>query len=157
MTGTNFKAALVGCLAMVVSGCDTIYGVTREAGLEADIQLDCVRRVVASTPGITNLDYDASHDGKGLFHPTPWVYNFSFAGTPESNIIGILQIYKEYDGKLSYHDALVMINRKPLQRWIDATRPVMREIEDQLASRCGATGLPDDVKETCQGVVCRPL
>ena len=147
----------VVCIALVLSGCDIFYGVTRNATLGTDIQIDCVHHVIETTPGVEKLDYAALHTGKGLFHPTPWTYNFSFAGNPKSNIVGSVQIYKEYDGGLSYHDSLIMINQKPPQAWIDATRPVMLEIEKQLAIQCGATDLPTNVKETCQGVVCGPL
>lgn len=157
MLRSGLKITHIGCLALTASGCDSLYGVRRDANIEADVQPDCVRHVVETTAGVTTLKYTASHEGKGLFHPTPWVYNFNFAGSPDSNILGNLQIIKEYDGKLSYHDSLMMINQKPLQRWIDATRPVMRSIEERLALQCGVTGMPDSVKETCTGVVCKPL
>ena len=145
------------CIALALSGCDTFYGVTRNATLGTYIQIDCARHVIEATPGVEKLDYAAVHTGKGLFHPTPWAYNFSFVGTPKSNTVGSIQIYKEYDGSLSYHASLIMINQKPPQAWIDATRPVMLEIEKQLATQCGATDLPTNLKETCQGVVCGPL
>jgi hypothetical protein len=144
-------------LALILSGCDFVYGVSREAPLETEISVDCVKRAIESTPAIEKVDYEASHTGKGLFHPTPWVYTYEFRGSPQSNISGVLQVYKEYDGKLFYRDYLESLNFKPPQAWIDATRPVMRGIEERLAMQCGADALPARVKETCNGVTCGPL
>lgn len=141
-------------IALVLSGCDSVYGVSRDAPLDKEISADCVKQAIESTPGIEKVDYESSLTGKGLFHPTPWVYTYEFRGTPQSNITGALQLDKEYDGTVSYQSYLEGLNFKPPQAWIDATRPVMREIEKRLAVQCGADALPARVKETCNGVIC---
>ena len=151
------QIALVSSLAFGVSGCDFLYGVMRDAPIDTELSLDCVRQVVETTPGIEKVSYEARHDGKGLFHPEPWAYNYFYSGTPESHIVGNLQIKKEYDARLSYHDTLLAINQKPPQAGIDATRPVMKAMEARLAAQCGITELPARVKETCQGVICAPM
>ena len=151
------QIALVSSLAFGISGCDFVYGVMRDAPIDTELSLDCVRQVVETTRGIDKVSYEARHDGKGLFHPEPWTYNYFYIGTPESHIVGALQIYKEYDGHLSYHNSLMDINTKPPQVEIDATRPVMRAIEMRLSSQCGVNNLPSRVKESCTGVLCGPM
>jgi hypothetical protein len=150
-------AALICGLAVCLSGCDFIYGVERNANLDAEPAQECVSRVIKSSPGVTEVAYRASHEGKGVFHPTPWIYTYMYRGTPEDHIVGALQIYKEYDGQLTYHDTLLGLNTRPPQAEIDATRPVMRKIEIDLANQCGISGLPANVKETCIGVICTPM
>ena len=144
-------------IALILSGCDFVYGVDRAAPLDKEISTDCVKRVMESTPGIEKVDYEASHTGKGLFHPTPWVYTYQFRGSPHSNVMGVLQVAKEYDGTFSYRNYLESLNSKPPQAWIDATRPVMHEIEKRLAMQCEADTLPAHIKETCTGVICGPM
>ena len=151
------RAFLICGLATGLSGCDFAYGVMRDAKLDIEPPQECVNRVIKNAPGVTEVRYEARHDGEGLLHPTPWIYNYSYRGTPESHIIGTLQIYKEYDGQLSYHNTLLGLNIKPPQVEIDATRPAMRSMETELANQCGVAGLPSNIKETCMGVSCEPM
>jgi hypothetical protein len=157
MIALALRAALVCVLTVSLSGCDFVYGVTRNAKLDTEPSQECVSRVIKNSPGVTQVRYEARHDGKGLFHPSPWVYNYLYRGTPENHVVGVLQITKEYDGQLSYHDTLLDLNIKPPQAEIDATRPVMRKIEVELENQCGAVGLPANIKETCTGVLCAPM
>lgn len=157
MISRYFAAMLIGGSALSLGGCDFVYGVRRYAKLEIQPMRDCVYDVIKATPGVTEVQYTATHEGKGLFHPTPWIYTYLYRGKPESHIMGALQIYKEYDGELTYHNTLLYMNRKPPQADVAASRPVMRMIETELANQCGVTGLPVNVKETCTGISCGPL
>ena len=143
--------------ALTLAGCDFIYGVTRIADLESPIELACVQHTIETVPGIVSVEARSDHSGKGLFHPTPWVYSYLYSGAPGSNIRGALQIYREYDGKFSYHNMLLQMNERPPQEAIDATRPVMRAIEKKLAANCGVATLPAEVREDCNGVACKSL
>jgi hypothetical protein len=155
--GRYIQALVALALSSCLASCDIFYGVMRTAELDEQLSLDCVRHVVETTSGINRVQFSESHEGKGLFHPTPWNYVYFFAGAPDSHVIGVLQIYKDYQGHFSYDDHLMDINRKPPQADIDATRPVMRAIEQNLAVQCGVAELPARVKEVCQGVACGPL
>src|ERR1700712_3322125 len=114
--------------------------------------LDCVQQAIRNTAGVVDVTYKASHTGEGLFEPTPWIYTYGFAGKPGSNIIGFLQLEKDYQGHFTYRNTLLGLNTKPPQAQIDATRPVMRAIELALAEHCGLTELPARVREDCIGV-----
>ncbi|MDR3527293.1 MAG: hypothetical protein P4L57_08420 [Rhizomicrobium sp.] len=141
--------------ALTLAACDTLYGVSRSADLTAPLEQACVRRVVETTPGVAAVDYRESHSGKGLFHPTPWSYAYSYRGKAGSKVAGTLTITTEYDGRSQFRDTLWQINAKPPQEAVDATRPVMRRIEAALAQRCGLR--PAAIPETCRGVACPTL
>ena len=143
--------------AFLLTGCDPIYGVMRKADLDSAPPLECVRHAVEAAPGVVSVDNKESHTGKGLFHPTPWVYSYFYHGAPSSNVVGVLQLYKDYEGRFSYKNYLWRMHEPPTQAAIDATRPVMRAIEKNLALQCGITELASGVREDCTGVACNPL
>jgi hypothetical protein len=149
------RLAFAGLL--LVSGCDPLYGVHRTAPLAAAPELICVERAIAQTDGVASVVYHARHEGKGLIHPTPWIYDFVWTGAPGSGISGSLQLIKTYDGHISYSNSRWQIGRPPPQSSIDATRPVMRAMERTVAARCGITELTEAVREDCPGVSCNPL
>jgi hypothetical protein len=60
----------------------------------------------------------------------------------------------DYTGNLQITDHLMEINRKPPQEDIDATRPVMKALEERLEKQCGIVGLAASIKEACRGVEC---
>ncbi len=143
--------------ALILAGCDDLYGVSRSADLTAPVETACVRHAVETTPGIVSVDYRESHSGKGLFHPTPWTYAYVYRGQPGSNVLGVLDITKDYDGRTHILNTLWQLNAKPPQDEVDATRPVMRRIEAALAAQCGLTDMPAQIRENCRGVTCRIL
>ncbi len=144
-------------VALLVGGCDSVYGVTRSTPLSAPPELACVQRTIELTDGVATVTLQARHSGKGLFHSTPWVYDYIYSGRQDSGIFGSLQLIKTYDGHVTYRNSLLAIYGPPPQSSIDATRPVMRAIEKNIASRCGITELTVGVREDCPGVVCNPL
>ena len=148
--------AILG-LALVLGGCDPVYGVERDSYLWTAPKLDCVQRAIEVTNGVATVSMHERHRGKGLFHPTPWIYDYVYSGPPGSGVFGSLQVIKTYDGKFSYHNASMRLHAPPPQADIDNVRPVMRAIEKNLASRCGIYELNTTVQETCTGVTCKPL
>lgn len=91
----------------LLGACDPIYGLIRDANLESQPDLGCIQRAIQKVPDIGSLEYRAEHTGKGLFHPTPRVYSYLFRGPKGSDVRGSLQIYVEYDGRVSYRDTLL--------------------------------------------------
>jgi hypothetical protein len=144
-----------GGVALVLGGCDPLYGVMRATPLFAPPELACVQRAIELTDGVATVTYRARHEGKGLFHPTPWVYDYIYSGP--GGVWGSLQLIKTYDGRFSYRNSYLTLHQPPPQSSIDATRPVMRAIEKNIASRCGITELTAGVRENCTGVTCNPL
>jgi hypothetical protein len=149
---------LVVCLTVALLGCDTVHGVQRVATLEAFPSIDCVRTVLDSTPGITKIDYGETDGGAAItlsgLKPEGPTHTFSYAGSESSHIKGHLQIRQDHRGIVSFDQTLLWLNGTPPQEDIDATRPVMRSIEQRLARDCGIHELPSRIMESCSGVRC---
>lgn len=147
-------------VALGLAGCDPVYGVMRDADLDAPVELDCVRHAIAMTPGVASVTFRTEEKRLGVFHPEPTVYSFLYEGAPGGKIRGTLQIYRDYQGRFSYHDTYLGFGWHPTPAAadeIEATRPVMRAIEKKLAADCGVTKLPSQVREKCTRLECRPL
>jgi len=147
-------------LVVLLSGCDFFYGVHREAQLQTMPQLDCVGRVIKATPGVKHLQTMDAVTGQeltlsGLPQEGP-VYTFTYTGTAPDKLWGTVQLQADSHGIRFTNDDM-WINEKPPQTQVDATRPVMRTIEQGLAAKCGLSDLPVRVREYCTGVVCKPL
>lgn len=141
--------------ALLAGGCDQLYGVRRTAELSGQPELECVRSAIEHTEGVTSVTYRASHDGKGLFHANPWVYDYVYRGP--DGIWGSLQLIRDYNGHFSYENTRFAMHKPPPQGAIDATRPVMRLMEKNIAARCAIIELNAAVSESCTGISCKPL
>jgi hypothetical protein len=143
---------VLAAISAVVAGCDASYGVSRTAKLDSLPPPLCVQQVIKASPGVVFVRYDHPQDHDDLFGST---YTFTYAGAEGSHIRGALQIHDSLD--VSFSHSLMMIGVYPPQEDVDATRPVMRHIEDALASQCGMTQLPERIEEECSGVECDPF
>jgi len=152
---------IIAMLSLGIAGCDFVNGVLRTAPLDTFPSLDCVRTVVASAPGIVDVKYQQDEGGTAIMlsglKPEGPTHTFLYAGTETSQILGTLQIHQDPRGYISFHQGLMELNSVPPQSSIDASRPVMRWIEQDLASNCGLPELPRRIKESCQRVRCGPL
>ena len=147
--------ALIGPL----SACDFIYGVSRSAPIHVDPTPECVERVLRSTPGIASVEHKEELGSRpltwtGIKSPTR-IETFFYQGP--SNVHGVLQYTKDYDGRLSFSQSNIGLNRVPPQEVVTATRLVMRKIEIALDSQCGLIGLSTQVTEWCKKEECAPL
>jgi hypothetical protein len=155
----TWRFGLIGLIFL--SACDFIYGVRRVADIKPLPDLDCVRHVIETTPGIGGVEYRHTAGGR----PLTWtgvqapdqVYTFIYHGLVGTHILGVLQLIENYNGDVKFDHSLSGLNYKPPQEAIDATRPVMREIETELAAECSLGKLPANIQETCSGVDCTPL
>ena len=147
---------------MLLGGCDILYGVMRRAPLESMPSLSCVSTVIASAPGVVTLRMNIDSGGtaitlSGFKSPASTSYNFAYRGADSSHIIGMLQIELNHAGVATFSDSLLGLNWIPPQEQIDATRPVMKYIEEHLAHDCGIAQLPARINEHCHGVKCPVL
>lgn len=154
----KYSAALLPILFML-TGCDVLYGVRRTAVLDQVPSLECVSSVVSTTSGVATVEKKSEQSGvavtlSGQKDPAYIVDNFFFRGIEGSNIVGVLQILQDHRGTITFTHSLFGINRKPPQKEVDATRPIMKRIEDRLVSECGIVQLPAHIQETCSGVDC---
>lgn len=144
-------------LLVLLVGCDPGYGIYRHARVSFMPAPARVGAVVRETPGVDNVQYRYSEGGRPLtltgIKSSDQVHTFSYRGG--SNVHGSLQFVVDYKGTVEYSQSLMSLGRRPPQEWIDATRPVMLQIEARLEQNCGLTNLPASVEETCHGVKCK--
>jgi len=149
---------VAGIAILAASGCDFLYGVNRHTRLPTAPDFECVGQVIRRAPGVDDVEYRRTAGGRpltwtGLKPPTD-VHTYLYR---DGEILAALQVTIEYDGRTDFSQHLLDINRKPPQSQIDASRPVMHWIEEQLETECGITGLASAIEEWCKGVECPPL
>ncbi len=142
----------LGALAFAwIVGCEREYGIYRTAVVAKVPDLECTRRVLQATPGVTSVKEfrgseesrsDAQAEGDHLFF---------YEG---SRVQGDLVFIVEETGAIRFVQSLVKVNEKPPQDMIDATRAVMRMVEQRLEVECEMGGLSSAVQETCLRVKC---
>jgi hypothetical protein len=151
----NTKTLLIPFLCtFLAAGCDMVYGVTRSAQVSHVPHPNQVKKTIASVPGVEKVTH-AFYEGErpitshGIQVPNK-VYEFTYSGG--TNVHGELEFVMDYSGKVYFSQSLLMMNQIPPQAWVDATRPVMKQIEIRLEQECGLTGLSTSVVERCHGV-----
>ena len=141
-------------MVFVVSGCDPVFGVSRRARVSFMPEPTQVRAVIRATPGVHEVEYRPSQGGRPLtltgVKPPDQVHTFFYQG--RTNVHGIVQFTVDYKQTVEYSQYLMSIHGRPPQAWIDATYPVMIEIEKQLEETCGLTNLQSSVVEDWSGV-----
>ena len=163
---TTCRLAAAGlALGVALAGCDTIYGVRREAVLPDWPDADCVALVLGSTPEIARVQrHEPSPPGTvltsaGFVKPAGAVTSFFYMG-PEpilvwSNLtVGPAGAY----GRPIFSQSMGSFGGPPPQAVVDAVRPVMQAVEQRVGAACGRPELPAAVVETCsKGLVCGPI
>jgi hypothetical protein len=144
-------------LLTLLTGCDTGYGLYRHGHVSFMPPPQQVSAAVQGTPGVDEVEYRLSEGGRpitlfGIKSPEQ-VYTFSYRGS--SNVHASLQFVVDYNGRVEYSQSLMRLGRPPPQETIDATRPVMLQIEGRLEQSCGLSNLQASVEEICRGVKCK--
>ena len=153
-------AILLAAILLTLAGCELPYGVSRTARLDTLPPADCTARVLRGMPAITSVTRIDPATGAELTQPDPQhdgdSYFFKFHGAAESHIAGSVEFVKKR-GYVSFWEADVRLSHPLPLVEIDAVRPVMRQIEAELAHQCGATQLLTDTRERCYRVECKAL
>lgn len=144
-------------LLLLLAGCDHGYGISRRARVLLLPAPALVESVIRDVPGIDNVQYDLSQGGRpltltGIKSPDQ-VHSFLYHGG--SSVHGSVLFVVDYRGRVEYSQSLMALGRRPPQEFVDATRPVMLEIERRLERSCGLKNLAGAVKEYCYGVTCK--
>jgi hypothetical protein len=144
-------------LMLLLTGCpgvygDYVYGVSRSANLEKVPSMDCVRESIASAPGVVSVKFNESTGGRpltwsGIKAPNK-IYNFIFSGSAGSDISGTLQITKNYKSQVLLDETLIAMGGPPPPEELNATLPVMKNIERNLAIQCGLSNLPSKIAQS---------
>jgi hypothetical protein len=155
--GTRIRHLTLLVLVVFSTSCDPVFGVSRWARVQMMPDPALVETAIRSAPGVQKVEYWVAEGGRPLtvsgIKPPDQVYNFMYDGEP--NVHGHLQFTVDYAGRVDFSQYLVEMGQRPPQAWIDATRPVMIQIETLLEKQCGLTGLQTSVVERCFGVKCK--
>jgi hypothetical protein len=144
-------------LLPILTACDPIYGVTRRAKVGFMPDPLKVRSIVQQVPGVQEVRYEATAGGKpitlGGVQPATAVHTFFYSGG--SNVRGVLQFQVDYHNRVEYSQTLIRMFEPPPQQLVDATLPVMKQIELRLEARAGLSGLHNSAVQWCDRVICR--
>ena len=147
-------------LTLTLAGCEINYGVGRSARLDTLPLADCTAHVLRDMPAVTSVTRIDPVTGAELTQPDPPVnrgtYVFKFHGSPDSHINGSVS-FESRRGHVYFKAGDGRMNHPLPQIEIDTMRPVLRQIEVELAHQCGATQLLTDTRESCYRTECKAL
>jgi len=142
------SALVVLFATMVVSGCDTISGVTRTATIRSLPDLKKVKARLETYPEIKDVRFEERVGSRPLtlsgIKPPDEVFYLHYSG--HEGVRGSLWFERNFKGEVKYHQSLLSINRRPPQSTIDATWPVMKKIESDLENLFGLSEIRDTLK-----------
>jgi len=139
---------------VLLAGCDPGFGVSRRAQVSFLPAPAMVSAAIRQTPGVDDVDYRFTKGGYPLtwtgIHSPDQIHTFIYRGG--SNVSCAVQFVVDYKGKVEYSQGSMWLGRPPPQRWVDATYPVVLQIESRLEKDCGLTNLSAKVHESVVGV-----
>jgi hypothetical protein len=139
---------------LVLSGCDTINGVSRSASIHALPDLPKVKAKLESYAETKNVKFWQAEGGRPItltgLKKADDVFYMSYTGG--ENVHGTLWFERNYKGNVQYHQSLMDMDRSPPQSWIDATWPVMKRIERDLENDFGLPEISTTLKIYIGGV-----
>jgi hypothetical protein len=150
----RLPAAAISLAALVLDGCDTIYGVRREAKVHEVPDLQLVKARIESYPEVKEVE-SSRMDGS---RPLTWHgvekadEDFYISYTDHDLIHGTLMFSRDYEGNVAYSQSLTRINQPLPQPWIDATWIVMMKVERDLIELFGLAEIPATAKTHLSGV-----
>jgi hypothetical protein len=149
---SSFPIAVLA--ALLISGCDTIYGVRRAAKIQTLPDLQQVKAKIESYPEINEVKFRQTAGSQPItltgLKKAEEVFYLYYAGG--ENIRGTLMFIRNYKGEVSYDQSLYMMHRHPPQPWIDATWPVMKRIERDLEESFGCPEIKNTLQTNIHGV-----
>ncbi len=140
--------------AFVLSGCVTMYGVSRDASVHRLPDLRAVKERIESYPEVKQVILEETEGGRPLtftgIQKADEVFHLIY--TDHVDVQGFLTFIRDYSGDVTYSQSLTTSNRRPPQSKIDATWPIMKRIEQDLARDFGLPELLDSVDVYIFGV-----
>ena len=133
---TGLASAL---LVFTQAACDTLHGVRREAEVYAVPDLPRLKAHLESYPELREVKWFQRQEGALLtltgIHAGDECSCVIYRGGED--IHGALMFTRDHAGRILYSQSLLQLNRPPPQAWIDASWPVMKRIEQDLARDFG--------------------
>ncbi len=143
---------------MLFYGCDFLYGVSRTGYINHRLPKECVFQAIQSIPGIKNLKYEFREGSKPItlsgIQKSDEIHHFFYQ---YQELGGVLYFVVDYQGKTEIFNSYMYTNKKPPQKHIDILRPVMKEIELALETKCDLKSFASRIVEHCNGITCPPL
>ena len=144
-------------LAVLVTGCDPIWGISRRAPVAELPELSCVRSAIESVPGVTEVrDWEVEGSRPvtltGIQRPDR-IHWFAYR---YESIDAALTLTTDYEGEVEYYQGIGAVGSAPpsAQAAVDRIRPVMIQVEAAVAERCGLPQLGSEIEEHCADVRC---
>lgn len=140
--------------ALLLSGCDTLNGVSRESPIRSTPDWQALKTRLESYPEITRVDLSVSHNTRHtiLLRPIKSSTHTYAYRNDSKHIYGNLQFTDDEERGMSYCNSLWVMNQDMPQEWVDAVWPVMKRIENDLRHDFGMTDLGSSIKVRVHGV-----
>ena len=144
----GMKFLIILCMVFIVTGCDTLSGVSRSAQINKLPDIPAIAKHINNYPEIDKA-YIKSRNGSrpitsdGVKKSDKLYYIFYYGGT---NIKGNILFLENYKGEVYYSQSLTVMNRKCPPEWIKATVPIMEKIERDLKTDFNVKTLSKSVK-----------
>jgi hypothetical protein len=139
-----------------MSGCEPLWGISRDAPIDVDPTPECFERVLRSMPEISTVTHEPIFRESYLFEEGEDVTEtFSYEGL--NHVRGFLSYTKDNKGKMSLSQYYQGYSRVPERETVIAARPLMMRVEialEWLESQCGLHNLASRIKEWCSWEQC---
>ncbi len=132
------KMLIILPLMLLVTSCEIGYGIFRAGPVTAVPNMNLVAKRIKTYPEVDDVNYTHSISSSrpitlhGL-EKGDEIYCIRYAGG--ENVRGTLSFSKDYQGRITYSQYLLSLNRPLPQDWVDATWPVMMKIEYDLVHK----------------------
>jgi len=145
---TRGLLALLPLSLALLTGCDPAAGIVRRTRVPFMPEPARVGMVIRTTPGIDDVQYQHS---EGNRPDANQIHTFHYRGG--SNVYGTLQFVIDSKKHVELSQSHLRLGSVS-QDIIDATHPVMLQIEVGLEQTCGLTNLQNSIIERCYRVKC---
>jgi hypothetical protein len=145
--------SIVALLALLVTACDFIYGVSRSGPVSHVPDMERLKARIASYPEVDRVELKSSQGGRpltltGIKDPDQLEY-LNYSG---KDVWASMLFSKDYKGRVTYSQSNIRINALPPQSMINATWPVMLRVEQDLEHHFGFDELGSHVETFTNGV-----
>lgn len=146
--------AAFALLVPLLCACDPISGIRRGASVHSLPDLEALKARVESYPERIAVKGWREEGGRsltwtGLQAPDEVHY---LAYDDGDAIHGTLMFIRDYRGRIEYSQSLLAVGRPPPQASVDATWPIMKRIERDLACDFGMPEIAEDLCADFVGV-----
>jgi len=123
-------------LALILTSCDTFYGIHRTAEIAAGPDLQLVDKAIRTVSEINRVTHKRERDA----------HVFIYYGA--KGIRGSVWIRTDATGKKTFNVNYIVSNNIPSQEVIDRNYRVMLKVEEQIEQQCGLNVLTESIRET---------